>query len=151
MIIKDIVIEDFLQYKEPSMFILMPRCSFKCEKECGVKGICQNSPLAELPDKTISIDKIIELFDNNDIIKAIVFGGLEPMDSWDELQNFILDFRYQHDAPIIIYTGYKEEEIQDKLERLKLYENIIVKFGRFIPNQESHYDEVLGVQLASSN
>ena len=31
------------------------------------------------------------------------------------------------------------------------FRNIIVKFGRFIPDQESHYDEVLGVNLASNN
>ena len=29
--------------------------------------------------------------------------------------------------------------------------NIIIKFGRFIPNQQSHYDAVLGIKLASSN
>ena len=34
---------------------------------------------------------------------------------------------------------------------LKKYKNIIVKFGRFIPNQEKQYDEVLGVYLASNN
>ena len=35
--------------------------------------------------------------------------------------------------------------------KLKQYDNIIIKFGRFIPNQEKHYDEVLGVELASPN
>ena len=28
---------------------------------------------------------------------------------------------------------------------------IIVKFGRFRPNQEKHFDEVLGIYLASNN
>jgi hypothetical protein len=28
---------------------------------------------------------------------------------------------------------------------------VIVKFGRFIPNQKSHYDEILGVNLVSPN
>ena len=32
-----------------------------------------------------------------------------------------------------------------------LYSNIIIKFGRFIPNREPHFDEVLGVNLASNN
>ena len=31
------------------------------------------------------------------------------------------------------------------------YKNIIVKFGRYVPNQPAHYDEVLGVYLASDN
>jgi len=29
--------------------------------------------------------------------------------------------------------------------------NIIVKFGRYRPNQEKHYDKILGVFLASDN
>ena len=31
------------------------------------------------------------------------------------------------------------------------WENIIIKFGRYIPNQEKHYDDVLGIELASDN
>jgi hypothetical protein len=31
------------------------------------------------------------------------------------------------------------------------YKNIIIKYGRYIPNQTPHYDEVLGVYLASDN
>ena len=34
--------------------------------------------------------------------------------------------------------------------KIKSY-GIIVKFGRFRPNQEPHYDEVLGVNLISDN
>jgi len=39
----------------------------------------------------------------------------------------------------------------DKLTLLSQYKNVIIKFGRFIPNQEPHYDEILGVNLASNN
>ena len=31
------------------------------------------------------------------------------------------------------------------------YNNIIIKFGRYIPNQGTHFDKVLGVKLASDN
>ena len=41
--------------------------------------------------------------------------------------------------------------ILDKVKELSKFKNVIVKFGRFIPNQNSHYDEVLGVELASNN
>ena len=34
---------------------------------------------------------------------------------------------------------------------LKSYKNIIIKFGRFIPNDKPHRDTILGVNLASSN
>jgi hypothetical protein len=37
------------------------------------------------------------------------------------------------------------------LEEFKQFKNIIIKFGRFVPNQEKHYDEVLGIELASPN
>ena len=35
--------------------------------------------------------------------------------------------------------------------RLSKFANVIIKFGRFIPNQKPHFDEVLGVELASPN
>lgn len=150
MIIKQLVDEDFVNYKKPAMFIGFPHCTFKCEKECGVR-CCQNSALAQSPNINVSIDTLIERYKSNTITHAVVCGGLEPMDSWDELQCFILNFRYWSDDDIIIYTGYTEEEIQDKLEWLQWYKPIIVKLGRYIPGQQSHYDSILGVKLASDN
>lgn len=151
MEVKEIIIEDFLQYKKPSMFIITSKCSFKCEKECGIKGICQNSRLAKLPIIDVPINRIIDLFDNNRITKSIVFGGLEPFDQWEDLYCFIMRFRENHKDDIVIYTGYREDEIQDKIKILELYENIIVKFGRYIPNQKPHLDPILGVELVSDN
>ena len=54
---------------------------------------------------------------------------------------------------IIIYTGFKKEEVQYRniYQELLKFKNIIIKFGRFIPNQPSHYDEILGIKLASDN
>lgn len=150
MKIKNIVEEDFINYKLPSMFIIFPTCNFKCEKECGVR-CCQNSELTLQPNIEVSIASIVDRYISNPITSAIVCGGMEPLDSWDELICLIMNLRYRTVDPIVIYTGYKEDEVQDKIETLKLYENIIVKFGRFIPNQQPHYDDVLGVQLASDN
>ena len=150
MIIKQLVDEDFVNYKKPSMFIAFPSCTFKCEKECGQK-MCQNSTLATSPSIDIPIHSIIERYMNNPITQAVVCGGLEPMDSWEELQCFIMNFRYRSYDDVVIYTGYKEEEITDKIKWLELYEPIVIKFGRYIPNQQKHYDEVLGVELASDN
>lgn len=73
------------------------------------------------------------------------------MDSWEDLQTFVMNFRYYTPDDIVIYTGYMEEEIKDKVKWLSLYENIIIKFGRYIPNQEHHFDELLGVELVSPN
>lgn len=150
MVIKQLVDEDFVNYKKPSMFIGFPSCSWKCEIECG-EHCCQNNALAQASNINVSIDSIIDRYMNNPITKAVVCGGLEPFDSWDDLQCFIMNFRYWFPDDIVIYTGYKEEEISDKIEWLSSYEPIIVKFGRYVPNQQPHYDEELGVKLASDN
>ena len=64
---------------------------------------------------------------------------------------FVKKFRKKSNDDIVIYTGYYKEEIVDKINRLKNYDNIVVKFGRFIPGHEKHFDEVLGIELASDN
>lgn len=132
------------------MFIGFPSCTWKCEKECG-EHCCQNSALAQGPNFNISINDLIERYMNNPITKAIVCGGLEPFDSWDDLQCFILNLRYWSPDEVVIYTGYNEDEIKDKLEWLQYYGPIIIKFGRYIPNQQPHFDSILGVNLASDN
>ena len=152
MVIKNIVDEDFVNYKKPSMFIIFPFCNFKCDKEAGC-AICQNSALAHEPNIAISIEEIVKRYINNPISKAIVCGGLEPFDSIDELYSFCWELRQHTNDDIVIYTGYTEEEVRQITNGRRFYNipNIIIKFGRFIPNQEKHYDEILGVELASPN
>lgn len=152
MKIKVLTDEDFVNYKKPSMFIIFPFCSFKCEKESGVM-CCQNSSLAHAKIIDISEEKLILRYLDNPITKAIVCGGLEPMDSFDELSSFIKSLRVDYKCldDIVIYTGFNKAEIEDKIQILKQYPNIIIKYGRFIPNQESHKDDVLGIELASPN
>ena len=141
---------DICNYKEPSMFLIFPNCTFKCDKECG-RPICQNSALAHEPEAEIRNIDVVQRYLNNSLTHAVVCGGLEPLDSWEELWSFICVFRAFSKDPIIIYTGYKEEEIQDKIEFLSQINNIIVKFGRFIPDSPHIFDTVLGVELASNN
>ena len=61
--------------------------------------------------------------------------------------------KYYCDDDIVIYTGYTEEEANNFQLFKDLLElgNVVIKYGRFRPNQISHYDEVLGVNLASDN
>ena len=142
--------EDFTNYKKPSMYIAFPSCTFKCERECGQK-ICQNSSLVQSKTLEVGVKSIVNKYINNKITSAIVIGGLEPFDSKEDLFILISYFRISTQDDIVIYTGYKEEEIKNQLQYLRAYRNIIVKFGRFIPNQQPHYDDVLGVMLASDN
>ena len=146
----DIIEEDFVNYKKPCMTIMMPHCTFKCDKECG-KQVCQNSDLASAKKINIPTKLIIEKYLKNSISEAIVFQGLEPFDSFSQVFNFIKKFREVSNDDIIIYTGYNKEEIKWFLTFFKNFDNIIIKYGRFIPGQEKHYDEILGVYLASDN
>lgn len=150
MIIKTIVDEDFSNYKKTSMLIGFPSCTWKCEKECG-KQVCQNGALATSPNHEIEISSIVKRYMDNNLTSAIVMGGLEPMDSFIDLIDLITQFRQVTNDDIVIYTGYHKEEIENYIEILKVIPNIIVKFSRFIPDHEKHYDEVLGVWLASDN
>lgn len=150
MTIKTIEDENFNHYKNPSMVIAFPHCTFKCEKECGIE-CCQNSTLFTSSSHEIPISSVIERYLDNNLTSAIVLAGLEPMDDFDQLLDFIIKFREISSDDIVIYTGYYKTEVEKQIKKLSIYNNIIVKFGRYIPNQQKHMDDVLGVELASKN
>lgn len=152
MKIKAIEVERYQDYKLPSIFVAFPNCSFKCEKDCG-KRVCQNSVLATAPTFEMDVNHIVEAYINNPITTAVILGGLEPFDSFEDMVDLVRTMRedYRCDDTFVIYTGYTEDEIITQVNILKLYKNIVVKFGRFIPNEEHRYDTTLGVWLASKN
>ena len=146
MKIKGLISEDFVNYKKPAMTIMFPYCTFKCGTE-----YCQNSPLSKAEDIEIDIINIVIRYLNNPITESVVMQGLEPFDSWDDLIGLIKQLRESTDDDIVIYTGYYKEEIANRIALLSKYKNIVIKYGRYIPDQKEHYDEVLGVSLASEN
>lgn len=152
MLVTNVKDDDIVNYKKVSMFIGMPYCTGKCWKELGLDcSICQNNKLQTAKLVDISIDDLIKRFDSSILSNSIVFGGLEPLDSYNDLIAFIKEFRKEHDDDIVIYTGYKEEEIEDKIKELSKYKDIIIKVGRYIPNRKERYDPILSVILASDN
>lgn len=166
MIVKEIRDEDFTSYKKPSMVIGFPSCTFKCEREQGCSGMCQNSALATAPNIEIGYGHIVDRYLKNPITKAIIMAGLEPFDSAQNLVGLINCFRMNADDDIVIFTGYTEEEVKNMhytiqyswgkqsysyFGEIAKHPNIIIKYGRFVPNQQPHYDEVLGIKLASDN
>lgn len=154
MVIKSFKDEDFVNYKKPSMFIITPTCSFKCDKENGCL-MCQNSHLVHEPTHDVDARLLVKRYVTNPITSAVVFGGLEPFDTAQDMYEFVHILRndYWCNDDIVIYTGYTEEELINNryYENILEYGNIIIKYGRFRPNQNPHYDEVLGVNLASDN
>jgi len=146
MKIKGIVEEDYIQYRLPSMVIMMPYCNWKCGED-----LCQNSPLALSKNIEINPFELIARYIQNPLTSAIVFSGLEPMMSFEDVIDFVELFRECSPDPIVIYTGYNKDEISYEIRRLEHFENIIIKFGRYIPNESYHFDNILGVSLASNN
>ena len=152
MKLKGIIDYDIINYKEPCLTLLFNNCDFKCDKLNGCQ-VCQNSHLAAEPDIEISLDTIWNIYCLNPLTKGFCCQGLEPLDSIDELLGFIYyirKIRYCEDA-IINYTGYNKEEITKFNYQITQYKNIIIKWGRFIMGAEPHYDNILGVNLASNN
>lgn len=154
MQIVQLVDEDFVNFKQPAMFIGFPTCSFKCDTESGTQ-ICQNWALASAPKIEITYDELVQRYLANPITTAVVCGGLEPFDSMPDLQNLIYAFRQHTDDVIVVYTGYTENEAPNDVFNAFITDmcikNIIVKYGRFRPNEVQHHDNTLGVNLASNN
>lgn len=153
MRVKNIIVEDFCNYKLPSMFIVSSECDFKCctEAGCGIE-LCQNSSIISLPIKNIDDEYIYRRFIDNKITKAVVIGGLEPMLQIDEVIHLLSVFRDHRDNhDFVIYTGYYPNEIKNEIHKLCYYDNVIIKFGRYIPNKPSCFDDILGITLASNN
>jgi organic radical activating enzyme len=148
MLIKFLKDEDFTNYRKPSMFIGFPYCDFKCNRDSG-KEVCQNMSLIKEPNIEIEPDTIVNRYIENSITCAIVMGGLEPFNSYEDLYSLIKGLREKTNDDIVIYTGYYASEIMDKIIELKQFKNIIIKFGRYFPGDTSHYEPLLGVHLAS--
>lgn len=154
MLLKQIVDTDYVNFKLPSMYLATCFCNWKCCKEANIPvTVCQNNPIAQMPDIEVSADEILRRYYSNPLSRAFVFAGLEPFLQFDELWVTIDWIRRVGDCfdPVVIYTGYTPDEITTHIETLRLSKNIIVKFGRYRPNLPSHYDDVLGVTLASNN
>jgi len=150
--LKTIVDESFQDYKKPAMILSACKCDWKCciEQDIDI-SICLNSELTKQKELDISIEDIINRYTNNPIPKAIIIAGLEPLLQFDEVLEFIKKFREICDDDLIIYTGYYPEEIKEEITILQKYKNIIMKFGRYKPNTNKKYDDILGIWLVSDN
>lgn len=102
MKIKTIVEEDLSNYKLPSMLIGFPNCSFKCDNENETK-LCQNWSLTLEPNIDISYEEIAQRYMSNPFMRAFVFGGLEPFDSYMDMFGLINHIRKYTRDDIVIY------------------------------------------------
>lgn len=154
MRVKTVVEEDFINYKKPAMFIGTISCGGKCCTEAGIPlSVCQNDGWRSGATVVVNDLDLCDRYIKNLVTNAVVFGGLEPFEQFAEMEEFIhaLRFVYACQDDVVIYTGYYPQEIEQQVKALSHYKNIIIKFGRYIPNRESVYDDVLGITLASDN
>lgn len=147
--------EDFANYRVASMFLGTTACDGKCYVERGLSmETCQNCELMKMDGAHLNVpnETLIERYRSNPITHAVVIGGLEPLLTWDETRQFLLEFRAKTSDTIVIYTGYNKDEVMDKVVWIHdNIPNVIMKFGRYIPDAPNRFDEVLGVTLASDN
>lgn len=151
--IKTIVNEDFSNYKKVAMFIGTISCGGKCCEEANIPlKVCQNDGWRFCATLIIDDEELCDRYINNPITQAIVFGGLEPFEEFEDIYQFIKTLRRRGcDDDVVIYTGYYPNEVESELEKLKEFQNIIVKFGRYVPKSRPVFDELLGVKLISDN
>ena len=137
--------ETFVDYKKTGLYVSGSRCNLKC-KECFNENL-KHSPTIKIKPSQFIEDYIIK----NQVIESVIFSGLNWFDKFEDLIILISCIRLHSNIDIVIYTGYKEVELLEEINTLKKYNNIIIKFGEYISNDNSIFDEVLGVTLASSN
>ena len=91
---------DCVNYKKISMFLGFPNCNWKCGR-----ALCQNSALAQEPSVDIGYEPLIQRYLNNPLSEAVVCGGLDPLDSWEELKIFVSLFR-EKIIPLFCFHHY---------------------------------------------
>lgn len=154
MRIKTIVDEDFTNYKKASMFIGTISCGGKCCIEAGIPlSVCQNDGWRSCAPIAMSDRQICMRYMANPLTNAIVIGGLEPFEQAKEVRKLVWMLRnvFMCDDDVVIYTGYTPDEIEEEIKLLSEFKNIIIKYGRYVPNAKTRYDDVLGVNLVSDN
>lgn len=162
MLLLDLKLDNVTDYCKPSILLVFPFCKGKC------KG-CHNAQLQKLSAseyKTISPSDVIDMYNKNEMQKAIVMAGLEPLDSIIDVEFLIHSAvaNANRDIDFVIYTGYTEEELVDNEYENKLLSafnkfpqdykgKLIIKVGRFDEEQRvnDYHSKILGVNLATSN
>ena len=104
---------------------------------CVILGICIGAVLTGIiiSKRAVEVDAKISEIQKSLSEEVFRFHVLADSDS-DDAQAVKLKVR---------------DEVIKYIKELSVYPNIIVKFGRYVSNQEKHYDDVLGVYLASNN
>ena len=92
--LKGVVMEDFVNYAKPSLFLITCKCDWKCCHEANIPiTVCQNEPVVRQATKEFLISSIYKAYIDNEITKAVVIGGLEPILQFEEVLSLLDYFR----------------------------------------------------------
>lgn len=140
-------------YKEPSFLIPIGiTCSWKCENCINKKHVFEYS----YPEFTIN--EIISQYQKNILTYTIIMAGFEPFDNYVNFMDLVEAIRVSGiNDMIVVYTGYDIVDFRSNFlllnifQELTHFDNIIIKFGRYIEGLEKVWNEELGIWLASAN
>ena len=108
--LKQVVAEDFCNYKLPSMFLITCFCDWKCCTEGNFDtSVCQNFSLKDYPIKEYPFILLYKFYMSNPITKAIIVGGLEPLLQSEELYNLISFIFFYISFAFSILKSFKEK------------------------------------------
>ena len=133
-------------YKKIGLYVALGiTCTWKCED-------CINIHYKDIhPRHHTNSYELINSYLSNPLLSSLILSGLEPFDSFDSMLVLIENFRKFTKDDIVIFTGYTEEELFNKINLIKNYNNIIIKFGRYMPSKPPVFDNILGIHLISDN
>lgn len=156
----DVKTDNVTDYKKTSLLLVFPKCSGKCGHKCQNYSLINRTDLI----KEYNIEDIVKFYNNLKTHDAVVFAGLEPLDTLQDCCNMIFSLSQNcvtKPVTIVVYTGYDKKDYKEKYEQILLsyFEpkniktKLIVKYGSYDPENysKSFYSEILGVQLATSN
>lgn len=119
-------------------------CTWKCKNCCNI----HYKDYKDFYKRTIW--EIINDYDRNKLVSTLILSGLEPFDNFDIMLSLIHWFRVFFEDDIVIYSGYELKEIEEYIKPLSSY-NVLVKYGRYMPNKNHIYNEDLELYLSSDN
>lgn len=146
MLVKTILPEDYVNYKKPALFISSSRCDGNCPN-------CQNQFLKDQTTLNIDNKRLVKLFIDNPLTEAIVLAGLDPFASFEDTLEFYKELRKESPTTtVVIYTGQYPTQLEREINSLvSIGGPLIIKFGDYREGDKPHFDELLGIELASDN
>jgi len=95
-------------------------CSLRCEGCISVDTWATAKTLIPIDQLMMALSSYIPLVD------GITISGGEPFDQFDALLAIVAQLREKTKVDILVYTGYSIEDINDQLQQIKPYIDVLI-------------------------